>query len=153
LPAAGRVAEPKRRDGRVLQPALPEVVARLRGARQLFLVEARRQRVHLKETLALRGPLLPLPAALERQPELARQPLERLDERDILDALHEGEDAPPRAAAPAAPEPALRVHGQRRVAVRVEGTESLEVPPRRPQRHVAANNFLQPRAVAYLFAQ
>ena len=76
--------------------------------------------------------------------------LDRLDEAEVADLLHEGDDVPTLTAAEAMPVAQLRADVERRGLLVVEGAQTLHrADPGGAQGHVLGDHLVQPRALAH----
>ena len=144
VPGGGRVADPVPGEGLLVESPLGEHPPPRLGlvARQVPDVEVEGDAVGVDEPVAggaVRAPL--------GHPDLARQELDGLDERDALDPLDEGDDVAPLAATEAVPAPHARTDVEGRGLLVVEGAQALVgVGPRRAQGNVLGDDVLDARS-------
>ena len=156
VPAGRRVPAAERRRGRLVEPALGEELARLDRVRraQLLGVELGRRAVRVDEPGA--GALVPLPArraALVGQLDAGAlgEPLDRLDEAQVVDLHQERDDVAALAAAEAVERAVRRPDVERRGLLVVERAQPLQrAAARAAQRHVLAHQVVDPGPLADL---
>jgi hypothetical protein len=122
---------------------------RLRQRGELLGVELLGRAVRLEQP-APTPHLLARPSAalvvLDGDARLVGQPLDRLGEREVVDALHERQHVAPLTAAEAVPHPQLWTHVERRRLLVVERAQPLErADAARAQGHVVAHDVLDGR--------